>query len=463
MTDQSPNRLKAVVVNNGKSAAAEGDDRALVRRSPGSDVAPQGPERGRANRPDRSGKADKQALLRKERRQELLRRANVEPLTLPPRERAAETGYTFRKFLGHSFLACVVLPTLLVGAFYLFVAADQFASSGRLTVRGAPGSSSVSDVGGLMGSLGVPTSNESSDSYILVDYIQSREVVEKLIKQADFLVAYTRPEADFWYRVDPNAPIEDLVDYWQNMISVEYEPQTGITSFMVRAFRPKDAERLAAAVLRLSEKLINEISLRAREDALRMARREVELAEKRFKESRAETARYRELQKEIDPVATATSQSTILGELESQLATRQAEMHALLATMSPQSPRVVYVRTQIDALKQQIKRQRTDLARASHQIEDDDALTRRLSRYEELVAEQQFADEAFKSALASLEAARVEADKQQRYVEVFVRAGVPEDSLYPEGLRWTAIVGIGALLLWGLMAMSTAAVRDHLG
>lgn len=459
MTDQSPNRLKAVVVNDGKAAAGEGGDRVLARRTPGSDVAPQGPERGRAIRPDKAGK---QALLRKERRQELLRRANVEPLMLPPRERSAETGYTFRKLLAHSFLACVLLPSLVVALFYLFVAADQFASAGRLTVRSASGGgSAVSDLGGLMGTLGVAGSSESGDSYILVDYIQSREVVEKLIENADFLLAYSRPEADFWYRVDPNAPIEELVEYWQGMISVEFDSETGITSFMVRAFRPRDAERLAAEVLRLSENLINEISLRAREDTLRMARREVEVAEARFKESRASTARYRELQKEIDPVATATSQSTILAELESTLATREAEMNALLTTMSPQSPRVVYVRTQIDALKQQIRRQRTDLAAATGRGDIDDALTRRLSRYEELLAEQQFADEAYRSALASLEGARVEADKQQRYVEVFVRAAMPEDSLYPEGVRWTTIVAAAALLIWGLLALSAAAVRDH--
>jgi capsular polysaccharide transport system permease protein len=230
----------------------------------------------------------------------------------------------------------------------------------------------------------------------------------------------------------------------------------------VRAVRPEDSERIARTVLEMSENHVNELSQRAREDALRMANEEVKRAEARFRQSRAATALYRDTEREIDPVATATAQATILGALEGELAQRQAEMNALLTTMSPQSPRVIYVRTQIDALRQQIKNQRTDLAASGDQeAGDEPALTTRLSRYEELLAEQTFADVALQSARQSLETARVDADKQNRYLSVFVTPTVPQDSEYPEAIRWTAIVGVGCLLLWGVFSLLSSIVRDH--
>ncbi|MDJ0932155.1 hypothetical protein [Breoghania sp.] len=34
-------------------------------------------------------------------------------------------------------------------------------------------------------------------------------------------------------------------------------------------------------------------------------------------------------------------------------------------------------------------------------------------------------------------------------------------ALYPEGLRWTFIIFIGVFLLWGIVGLIIAEVRDH--
>lgn len=385
----------------------------------------------------------------------------AQPISLPPSIDEDEGGYTFRKLLKHSFIGMVIAPVIVVAMFFTFIAAEQYGATSRLTVRGTSASTGT-EFGSLLGGFGGALTDQAVDSYVLVEYIHSPEVVQALIDRADFLRVYTRPEADFWYRLDPNAPIEDLVEYWEMMSSIEFNPETQISELTVRAFRPEDAERIARTVLEMSEQLVNELSRRAREDALRMANEEVRRAEERFRASRAATALYRDTEREIDPVATATAQQTILSTLESELAQREAEMNALLTTMSPQSPRVIYVRTQIDALRQQIKNQRADLGTSGDQgVGDEPALTKRLSRYEELVAEQTFADVALQSARQSLETARVDADKQNRYLSVFVTPTVPQDSEYPEAIRWTAIVGVGCLLLWGVFSLLSSIVRDH--
>ncbi|MEM8664542.1 MAG: hypothetical protein AAGF49_10530 [Pseudomonadota bacterium] len=366
----------------------------------------------------------------------------------------------FGRFLRMLFLVVVVLPTIVTMLFYGFVATDQYATSSAFAVRGASGASSAIDIGGLLNMGGAATDSETADSYILQEYIHSREMVEHLIAEANFLEVYSRQSADPYYRLDPTLPIEELVSYWQMMSHVDFDTDTGIISLIIRAFRPADAEQVTRKAIEKSEELVNLLSLRAREDSVAAARREVTLAEERFSASRQEIAGWRGNEREIDPTAVAVTQQTLVGTLEGELATRQAELKALLSTMSENAPRVVYVRNQIDALERQIATEKLSVAVRDEGVEQP-VLTERLSRYEELLAEREFAEKAYISTLASLEQARVEALKQQRYLAVFVRGSAPEESTYPEAFRWTLVVFGSAFLAWGVFALVAAAIRDR--
>lgn len=59
------------------------------------------------------------------------------------------------------------------------------------------------------------------------------------------------------------------------------------------------------------------------------------------------------------------------------------------------------------------------------------ALTGQLATYETLEVERNFAQQAYTSALSSLEKARVEADRQERYLAVYSTPAVPQYPLYP--------------------------------
>ncbi|MEM8550974.1 MAG: hypothetical protein AAGF45_01230 [Pseudomonadota bacterium] len=383
----------------------------------------------------------------------------AEAFAMPPRAQVDRSGSKFGQFIRTMFALFVLAPTVICMLFYGFVASDQYATHSAFAVRGASSSSSAIDLGSIFSMGGTATDSETADSYILQEFIHSREMVEYLVAEANFLEIYSRGSADPYYRLDPESSIEGLVSYWQMMSSVEFDTDTGIISLIVRAFRPSDAEAITRKVIERSEALINELSQRAREDSLRTAREEVGIAENRFAETRKALAAYRGSEREIDPTATARSRQSVVAALDGQLAEREAELRALRSTMSENAPRVVYVRNQIDALERQIATER--LSVAVQDGSDQPVLTERLSRFEELTAEREFAERAYVSTLTSLELARVEALKQQRYLAVFVRGSAPEASTYPEGIRWTLIVFGSLFIAWGVVALIGAAIRDR--
>src|SRR5262249_8156081 len=131
-----------------------------------------------------------------------------------------------RKFkLIHSFLLAVVIPTILA-SFYMFVfAADQYVSEFRFTISpttfASPSTSSSS--GSSAGQSPVVSGGNSAASafvvldYMVVDYLQSNQVVADLRKQIDLDGIYNKSSIDivnrFWWG---DGSIEKLARYWRN-------------------------------------------------------------------------------------------------------------------------------------------------------------------------------------------------------------------------------------------------------
>ncbi|UOM33674.1 hypothetical protein [Acuticoccus sp. I52.16.1] len=384
----------------------------------------------------------------------------VQTFVLPPRVQLDQRTSPFAWFSRWTFILFVAVPVICVALFYAFAASPQYATESKFAVRGSSDSSGAMDSAGLFMASGGGAGTEIADSFIVQEYILSRAMVQALVNEANFLEVYSRPSADPYYRLDPSLPIEGLVAYWNMMAAVDYDLETGILTLTIRAFRPSDAEAITRKVIEKAENLVNDISLRAREDSVRSAQREVDIAETRYADARKAVASYRGTTQEISPEKTAEARQTVVSKLESDVANMESLLTSLRSTMSENSPRVVYVRNQIEAMQRQIDAERRRVA-VGEEGQDESVLTERLSLYEELVAEREFALNQYQSSYETLEAARVDALKQQRYLTVFVRGDAPEEATYPQAMRWTAIVAVTSFLIWGFIILVSAVIRDR--
>lgn len=131
-----------------------------------------------------------------------------------------------RRILAASFAICVLIPSLLGAVYYAFIASDRY-------VAGAD----------LLGSFTGLASNGSttSDSYILLKYLESRDIVENLQEDFPFRQSYGTGDADFLARMAPDLQIEQVVEYWQSRIHTAFDSTSGIITFKVEAFTPQDA------------------------------------------------------------------------------------------------------------------------------------------------------------------------------------------------------------------------------
>ncbi len=368
-----------------------------------------------------------------------------------------------RQWLKLSALAVVGLPTLLAAIYYALIAAPQYAVEVRFAVRGGSNVSAPSAGSELISSLaGFGNSGSTlTDAFIVMDFIKSRAIIEKMQPMVDIRAVYSHPSADFLMRLNAKNEIEEVVEYWRNMIEVNLDTISQIITIKVRAFTRDDSARVAEGVLAFSEDLINSLSERARLDALKFSEQEVRRTEDRLRVNRSLVRQFRDQQQEIDPLKKAESQLSLLARLDSDLSAARARMSTLRRYMQANAPSVTFLETQIRALEQQVEQERSKLGKGSDLPTGSITLSSQVAAYEELLVEREFAEKAYVSALSTLEKARVDAAQQQRYLATFVRPSLPQDALYPKRILNTLMVlGISALL-WAMAVLIVYAIRDH--
>lgn len=351
------------------------------------------------------------------------------------------------------FAACVLLPTLLGGLYTFIIVADIYVSEAQFWVRGNR-QAQPSLLSGLLGVAGVASSAE--DSLAVQAYIHSHDAIHDLKSRIDLRAIYSRPEADWWSRLEEDASLERLVKFHRRMVEVRYDERSGMTTLRVHAFRAEDARRLAETLIELAEGLVNSLSQRMMDDALRLARTELALAEQRAAEVRESFERLRVGAQELDPTQAGAVVQSIVATLEGQLAQVRAEIGQKSTFMRPDNLAMAALRSRADAIETEITRERARMTGGAG------AIAGMMAGFERLTLQREFADRGLASALASLEQARIEAQRQQLYVVRVIQPQLSEEALYPRRWLLIASVLVASLLSYLIGQLVAATIKDHI-
>jgi len=334
-----------------------------------------------------------------------------------------------------SFLLVVAAPTAVASTYYFLIAANQYVAEFRFGLRSSE--PVRTDTGALLPGGAAPLQTVI-DSYAVAQYIGSRAIVDDLGRTLDLRRMFSTTAADWPARLHLPVSIEELIIYWQRQIDAFFDPVNGTIVVRARAFTPHDALALAQGVLGSSERLVNDLSLRARRDAVRSSERDVSAAEHRLTMALARLRDYRDKEGLIDPHKAADANSALDARLRDELVRADTNLSTLREFLRDDAPTLKILEARIEALKAQqsaVESEATDTAKTH-----SETLSRLMGVYEELEGERRFAETAYQHALEALDRARMSADRQQIYVADFVPPSLPEEALYPRRLRSVLIV-----------------------
>jgi len=370
--------------------------------------------------------------------------------SVAPRRRRSRLGW-------FSFMIVVAVPVIIAAAYYLLVAADQYVAEFRFALRSAePERNNPA----LFLQESITPSPIGVDSYVVVQYLASRAIIDDLSATIDLRQMFSRSEADWPVRLDPPVSIEELVRYWKGQVDAFFDATNGTIVVRARAFTPQDALRLAEGILASSERLVNDLSARARRDALQNAEDEVGRAEKRLKSALTRLREFRDREGIIDPRKTADATVALAGRVRDELVRTDTELSTLKHYMRDDAPSIKILEARVQSLEAQrraVESEVTDTEKTR-----SEALSRVMGSYEQLESERTFAEQTYQHALQALDRSRINADRQQVYLATFVRPTLPEEALYPRRLLSLAVASGVAFAIWMIGGFILQSVRDHL-
>ena len=354
------------------------------------------------------------------------------------------------------FWAIVGLPTLAAAVYYFGIASPQYMSEAEFVVRG-PGKAQPM-IGGVANLLQGGGAAGEDDAMMVQAFIMSRDAVRQLDSNDELRAILDRPEADVVSRfpglINWRNDFEALYKAYSRFVSVDFDQSTDVSTLQVKAYRPEDARKIAAALLAASERLVNQLNERARKDAVSSFQNEVVETQKRIAEIQGQLTAYRIREQMLDPKSAAEGPLKLLGELNAQRAAAQAQLADALKN-SPYSPQIPVIRTRVASLDKLIAEERSKITG------DSNSVAAAQTGYEQLAVARDLAEKQLASAYKSLEAAQLDAQRQQLYLETIEQPNLPDFPLYPKRIVSFSMVLATCLLAYGIAWLLVASVREH--
>ena len=348
----------------------------------------------------------------------------------------------------------VILPTLLATAYYGFFAADVYVSESRFVVR-SPERQTAGGFTEFMQRVGFSRSED--DTYSAREFMLSRDALSDLDSTFNFRNLFSRERGDMFSAfpwIDGDNSFEALHLYYGKQVQIEIDTLSSISTVKVRAFDADESFRINQRLLEIGENFINQLNERGRQDLMHFASAEVETAEKKATAAALAIREFRNRRSVFDPERQSQFDLGQVSKLQDDLITTRTQL-AEVTSLARNSPKIKVLRDRISSLEDEIK------AAMSKVSGGGSSLSNKSAEFERLALEREFADKQLASALASLEQARNEVQRKQLYLERIAQPSKPDVAVLPKRLKSVATTFIVGLVLWGVLSMLLAGIREH--
>lgn len=342
-------------------------------------------------------------------------------------------------------IAMVVLPMVLAAVYYAVFSIDRYVSYAQVVVR-QDGNHQGAQVPGLAALLTGANPASREETLYLREYITSMDMMLLLEDRLHWIESYATQRHDIFFLLDRDAPREELLKYYQRMVSAHYDETTGLLRVEVQGFTPEISEKMLRTILQESEHFVNEVSHDMAREQMKFAQSELENARKTYSERKNQLINFQNDNKVLDGANTAKSRAMIVAELEAQYTKEQASLTEIGFKLRADSPQARQQKQRVEAIQQQLSKEKRLLVSSPQGSQ----LNVVASRYQQLTLDAGIAEETYKASVAALDNARVEASKKIRTLVTVVSPNAPQLAIYPE--RWynLATILLGLLMLYGI-------------
>jgi len=345
----------------------------------------------------------------------LLTESKVVPIK-PPRLRSSPLRLL-------SVTRLLLIPVVLSGVYFYGIARDRYVTRSDFVIRKAEESDTNVAGAGLASLLGRGNQLSLEDARFLKTYLQSPQVLADLDRTYDLDQAYAQKGLDRFAGMKPGLSKEKRLNYFKKQVSVNLDEISGAIVLRTIGLDPKASLNLNRFMLSKSEQFVNRLNQDISQKQLSFAESELGRARGNLNQAKNRLLRYQDSNTVIDP----KGEAELAGQTISKLQEKLVELRVELATLKrqfkdPAEPEVAVVADQVRELEQQIQKERRSLVSSKGRN-----LNRKAADVLKLESEVSFASDSYKLALTSVEKARIESKRQQKFMALLSAPQLPED------------------------------------
>lgn len=352
------------------------------------------------------------------------------------------------------WLVMIATPMLLLLIYLLIFSQPRFVSESKVAVKRPADIDTASLNVGLL--LGGSTSSSAEDSLYLKEYINSPDMMHTLNKQLNFHQAFGESGLDFFYHLSIHATNEQLLDYYRQRISASYDEKNGLLTIQTQGFTPEFALQFNRAVLKESERFINELSHQISREQMKFAEEQLQQARVRLNTSKQALITYQNSHNILDPLASAEAATTLVNSLWAKKIEMEADLRNLLTYLRSDAPQVVSARNAISSLQSQIDQEQSKIT-----APEGKKLNSMAADFEEIKSQAVFEGDLYALALKAFEKTRVESARKLKTLATISTPQQAQESAFPNVpyllMSWLLV----CCLLYGVTRLLLTIIEDH--
>ncbi|WP_234709121.1 capsule biosynthesis protein [Rhizobium rhizogenes] len=355
-----------------------------------------------------------------------------------------------------SAILIVVIPNIVSVFYFTRIAVDQYQSETRFTVRSstpALGKDQLTKVTGL------PSAQIAQDTQIVTNFIASKDMVAALQSKVNFQKLYGNPDIDPLARLRQDASTEKLLDYWEDMVSIKTDANSGIVTVKVRAFSAADSQKVLQEVVAASEVVVNDVNNRIWRDVITTAQTNLDNAKNQLQKTREQLQLARNQTGVLSVAGSSAIFTNLITTVQTDRINLQQRYDALLGNVSPTAPQMRVLKREIESKQKQLDDLNRQVAGQgkSEQNLADVSVDMSQRELEQTLAEQQFA-----ASMKTLEQVQFVSKQQLLYLDTFLAPNLPDEAKYPKRGLWIGGVLAATILIWGAVVGLLTALRNRL-
>lgn len=348
----------------------------------------------------------------------------------------------------------VALPTFIAGWYYYVVATPMYATKTEFVIQQAD-SAGGGGIGSLFGGTGFAT---SQDSITVQSYLTSRDAMLRLNEDAGFKAHFSQDFIDPIQRLAKDTTNERAYATFTDNVKIGYDPTEGIVKMEVIAADPETSAEYSRRLIDYAEERVDDLTQRLREDQMSGARESFEEAEEKMLAAQARVLELQEQLGVLDPAAESGAIMSQVGTFETQLQEKRLELAQLLSNRRPNEARVAGVEGDIRRLQTLVAALRGQMTDGSSDAASLAGVSAQLRLAE---TDLQTRTALMQQALQQLEGARIEANRQVRYLSLGVTPVAPDEATYPRSFENTLLAFLVFAGLYLMISLTASILREQ--